>query len=38
MENKKKKIVFLGDSITQGSCASAPEKIYHAVAAKLLGI
>jgi lysophospholipase L1-like esterase len=37
MENKKKKIVFLGDSITQGSCASAPEKIYHAVAAKLLG-
>lgn len=30
------KIGFLGDSITEGACATSREKIYHQVAAKLL--
>lgn len=26
-----KKVIFLGDSITEGACADSPEKIYHAI-------
>lgn len=37
MDLRNKKILFLGDSITQGSGASGEDKIFHAVAAKILG-
>lgn len=37
MDLRNKKILFLGDSITQGSGASGEDKIYHAVAARILG-
>lgn len=31
-----KKLAFLGDSITEGACASTPEGIYHAILKDLL--
>ncbi len=36
MNFENKTIFFLGDSITQGAGASAPENVYHQVAARLL--
>lgn len=38
MELKGKKINFLGDSITEGYGASAPDKIYHALLKKNAGL
>ena len=37
MELKNKKILFLGDSITEGVGASSPEKCYVSVFGKLSG-
>ena len=38
MQLKGKKVIFLGDSITQGFGTDSPEKIYHAVMKKDLGL
>ena len=38
MEMQGKKVVFLGDSITEGALASRPENVFHQVAARLLGL
>ena len=38
MQLKGKKVIFLGDSITEGWAADSPEKIYHAVMKKDLGL
>ena len=38
MDLTGKKAVFLGDSITEGFCADAPESIYHQVLKKLVGL
>ena len=35
MELKSKKVVFLGDSITEGKCIANPDDIYHAVFARM---
>ncbi len=37
MNFENKTIFFLGDSITQGASASAPENVYHQIAAEILG-
>lgn len=37
MDWKGKKVAFLGDSITEGAAASAPQNVYHQVAARELG-
>ncbi len=37
MDFKNKRIFFLGDSITEGACATAPEFVYHQVAGRILG-
>lgn len=34
---KMKRVVFLGDSITEGCCASSPQNAYYAIAARELG-
>lgn len=38
MDLKGKKVVFFGDSITEGLAASAPEHIYHAILKEKLGL
>ena len=35
-DKARKKVVFLGDSITEGCCACCPENIFHALAARAL--
>ncbi len=37
MELKNKTIYFLGDSITEGACATKFDNVYHQVASRLLG-
>ncbi len=37
MDLQGKTLYFLGDSITQGACATKEEYVYHQVAAKILG-
>ena len=35
-DKARKKVVFLGDSITEGCCACCPENIFHALKQVLL--
>ena len=38
MELKGKRVLFLGDSITEGAAASSPQKIFHKLLKKTLGL
>ena len=36
MELKGKRVLFLGDSLTEGAAASSPQKIFHKILKKIL--